>query len=401
MRAIVTSALRYRGQIEHCLHAMLDRKLPRNARHLVHTLHVAAAQIMYLDVADHAAVSLAVSALKEDQRSVRFASLGNAVLRRLSREKDQVLDRLPDEKKLELTISPWLAKRMRKDYGRQRMHKIAAQHLLEPIIDVTVKQDADQWAKTLGGVRLSDTSIRVARGDAVSSWPGYDEGQWWVQDFAATLPVRLFGDVTGKRVADLCAAPGGKTAQLIAAGADVTAVEAFSSRLERLAGNLKRLGMAAHLVEADLMDYVPDQPFDAILLDAPCSSTGTIRRHPDVQYTKSAQQIDEIAKVQEQMIGAAAAMLAPGGTLVFANCSIDRREGEHLIAGLDLATLGLELSKINADEVFGYDELITGQGTLRSLPCHLQSVQPPDGSEIDPARFTGLDGFFAARFTRT
>jgi len=401
LRAIVTTACRHRGEIDHALSKLMDRKPPKNARHLLHTLHVAAAQILFLDIPDSAAVNLAVTSLKNDQRSTRFASLGNAVLRRMTREKDVLFTKDKAGERARQNMPDWLFRDLRKGYGRERAQAIAAMHMHEPVIDLTVKNDPAGWAQKLGGIALFGNSIRVPASGSIADWQGYSDGAWWVQDAAASIPATLLGDITSKRVADLCAAPGGKTAQLAATGANVTAVENSAPRLDRLKSNLDRLKLQAQYVEADLLEWSPEEPFDAILLDAPCSSTGTIRRHPDVQWTKSPEIVAELAALQKSMLLRAATFLKPGGTLVFANCSINRKEGEDIIAKTDSATAGLRLDPVTADELPGLEDCVTGQGSVRTLPFHLDKVGAPIGSDIEPARLQGLDGFFAARFHKT
>lgn len=400
VRAIANTAFRHRGEIDFVFSKLLDRPVPKKARHLQHTLHVAAAQILFLDVPDSAAVDLAVTALKSEKRSARFASLANAVLRRMAREKEDLLRGKTDEEKAVLNTPSWFHKRTRKAYGRDRAAAIAQHHMLEPVIDISVKGDPSNWLEKLNGVPLFGNSIRVTHPGKIETWPGYDEGNWWVQDAAASLPAILLGEIQGLNVADLCAAPGGKTAQLVYRGGNVTALEASADRLVRLQKNLDRLKLSAKCIEGDLFHWQPDQLFDAILLDAPCSSTGTIRRHPDVQWTKTPEVIDELARLQHDMILKAADFLKPEGRLVFANCSLDRAEGEDIYARIMSADIGLKPDPISADEIFGLDELLTGQGTVRTLPCHMQHVSPPEGSKICQPRFTGLDGFFAARFRK-
>ncbi|MEP4291248.1 MAG: transcription antitermination factor NusB [Rhizobiaceae bacterium] len=396
-RAIVTVALRRRCEIDFALSKVLDRKPPKNARQLIHTLHVAAAQILFLESPDSAAVDLAVTALRNDKRSTRFAGLANAVLRRLSREKSDILADRSDEEIALLNVPPWLSKRLRKQYGRERLAAIASQHMLEPVIDLTVRSQPKIWADRLQGQHLFGNSIRVQQPGKIESWPGFEEGAWWVQDAAASLPVHLFGDCTAKTALDLCAAPGGKTAQLIAAGAHVTALEASKPRLQRLSSNLQRLQLEAACIEADMMEWQPDEPFDLVLLDAPCSSTGTIRRHPDVQWSKSPDTINALAQLQYEMIERAAQFVKPGGTLMFSNCSLDRAEGEDVFARILAADCGLQPNPIDQSECFDLAEVINRQGTLRTLPCHLQSTS----SEKLAPPMTGLDGFFCARFTRS
>ncbi len=401
VRAIATTALRNRGMIDHCLNKLMSRKPPKNARHLLHTLHVAGAQILFMDVPDSAAVDLAVTSLSGNSRSERFASLGNAVLRKLSKTKEDLLGSLSSEEQARSNMPPWMWQQTRKSFGKDRAQKIAELHMLEPVIDLTVKSDPVSWAEKLGGTVLHGNSIRVPAKGNVDTWEGFEEGEWWVQDFAAHLPAHLLGDISGKSVIDLCAAPGGKTAQLINAGATVTALEAVRSRCDRLEENLTRLKLDAKIVNTDLFDWKPDQLFDAVLLDAPCSSTGTIRRHPDVQWSKSKDQIEELATLQFNMTTHAAGFLKPGGILVFSNCSLMRSEGEDLFAKINKGGFGLESQKLTPDDMFGLEECITGQGTARTLPSHMLNITPPRDNEIAPERMGGLDGFFAARFIRT
>jgi 16S rRNA (cytosine967-C5)-methyltransferase len=223
----------------------------------------------------------------------------------------------------------------------------------------------------------------------VEALPGYADGEWWVQDMAAALPARLLGDVSGKRVADVCAAPGGKTAQLCGAGAIVTAIDISANRLKRLSANLDRLHFAAEMVADDILAWSPPEPFDAVLLDAPCSSTGTIRRHPDVAWLKQPADITALAGVQASMIDRASAMLKPGGALVYCTCSLEPEEGEGQVAGAAERN-GLTLDPVRAGEIGGLEQALTTAGTVRTLPCHNA------GAGVTP----GMDGFFIARFRK-
>ncbi len=401
LRAILTVALRHRGEIDFALAQLLDRPIPKRARHLSHTLHVAAAQILFMDIPDSAAVDLAVTAIKEDERSARFSGLANAILRGLSRQGEELFAGKDGDARALLNMPQWLGKRVRKAYGRERLAAIARQHMVEPALDLTVPTDRDGWAERLGGVPVLGETLRLLRPGSLSEFPGYEDGAWWVQDAAAAIPVSLLGDVSGLHVADLCAAPGGKTAQLAARGARVTALEANANRLDRLQTNMARLGFAVDARQGDLFTFEPDTPFDAILIDAPCSSLGTIRRHPDVQWTKDAAIVEELADLQARMVRHAATMLKPGGRLVFANCSLDRAEGEDVAALLHREDNGLTLDPVLQDELPGLPEALTGLGTIRTLPCHLAQVEAPAGTaERDKPRFAGMDGFFAARFVK-
>lgn len=389
VRAILVTALRFRGTIGRLVSARLDRPLPANARALQHVLHVAAAQILFLDVPDSAAVDLAVAQASDDPRNRRFAGLVNAVLRRLVREK---ADALPAALAAGDEAPDWFRDRLAAAYGAEKADAILGAHRIEAPVDFTVRDDPERWAAALGGIVLPTGSVRVARlAAAIPDLPGFAEGQWWVQDAAAALPVRMFGELAGRRALDLCAAPGGKTAQLALAGADVTALDMSANRLRRLEENLGRLGFAAAIVQADATRFEASEPFDAVLLDAPCSSTGTVRRHPDVPWTKSPEDIAKLAALQGRLLRAAARLVAPGGRLVFSNCSLDPAEGELLLADFLSETPEFVIEPLRPGEVRGTDAFITPRGALRTTPA---------GLDLGDPKISGLDGFFAARLLR-
>lgn len=389
VRAILTSALRHRRTIESLISRRLDRPLPGNAHALSHVLHVGLAQILFLDIPDSAAVDLAVEQAKTDPRTSRFANLVNAVLRGVAREKEAAL---ADALAATRDAPDWFIRRLTDAYGEAEADAILAMHRIEAPTDFSVKSEAQKWAETFGGIVAPTGSVRVKTlTGSVAGMPGYSEGEWWVQDAAAALPARLMGDIAGQRVADLCAAPGGKTAQLAQAGARVTALEISPNRLKRLAGNLERLGLTADLVQTDLTAYEPDQLFDAVLLDAPCSSTGTVRRHPDVLWTKTEADIVKLAGVQRRLLDAAWKLVRLGGRLVFSNCSLDPEEGERLAARFLAEAQDASIDPIKAGEVAGIDAFLTSEGFLRTTPADL---------DLGDAAISGLDGFFAARFVK-
>lgn len=384
VRAILGAALRRRGSIEGALSKRLKSPLPPNASTVSHILHVGAAQIMLLDVPDSAAVDLAVDHAKSDPRAARFAQLVNAILRGLARDK---ADGLPDAS----DVPDWFRDRLVAAYGPARADAMLAAQRHEAPTDFSVRGDPQKWAEALGGFVLPTGSVRVTRSGAIPALPGFAEGEWWVQDAAAALPARLLGAVAGLRVADLCAAPGGKTAQLALAGAKVTAVDLSASRLARLAQNMERLRLEVDPMQANLLEWQPDEPFDAVLLDAPCSSTGTVRRHPDVAWTKTTADIDKLADLQRRLLERAVELVKPGGRIVFSNCSLDPREGEELVAGLLAGTTQVVAEPILPDELPGIAGFVTPEGWLRTSPADMQLG--------DPA-ISGMDGFFAARFRR-
>ncbi len=386
-RALVAVALRRLGSLRHLLGKLLERGLPKDAPRVETALLIGAAQILFLDVPDHAAVDLAVRLVQADRNGAHFTGLVNAVLRRLAREGAA---RLAEIDPAILDTPQWLMERWIAAYGAPTARAIAAANGNEPALDLSVKNDPALWAERLGGWVLPTGSVRVIAHGSVPALPGFAEGAWWVQDAAAALPVRLLGDVAGLRVADLCAAPGGKTAQLAAAGAKVTAVDRSPARLARLAENLKRLSLAAELVCADDAEW-DAAPFDAVLVDAPCSSTGTIRRHPDVPWLKQPPDIEKLAGPQRRLIERAAALTKPGGTLVYCTCSLEPEEGEAIFNGLLAHEPGLRRAPVHAAEIHGRSEFVTEQGDLRTLPCHLPDPDP---------RRAGLDGFYAARLVK-
>jgi 16S rRNA (cytosine967-C5)-methyltransferase len=386
-RALVATVLRRLGTLRHLVGLFLEEGAPAQAPRVETALLIGAAQILFLEIPDHAAVDLAVRTVQADHYASFYAGLVNAVLRRIAREGAERLSRLDTAV---LDTPEWLVARWIKTYGEANAHDIAAANGREPALDVSVKSNPEHWAAQLGGRTLPTGSVRAIVHGSVTALPGFAEGAWWVQDAAAALPARLFGAVGGLRLADLCAAPGGKTAQLAAAGARVTAVDRAPARLARLAENLTRLSLAAELVCADVGAWEAE-PFDAVLLDAPCSSTGTIRRHPDVPWLKRPSDIATLAALQSRLIDRAAALTKPGGTLIYCTCSLEPEEGEDIVAGLLARDPSVRRMPIVASEVFGRDEFITKDGDLRTLPCHL-----PDSD----SRLAGLDGFYAARFQK-
>lgn len=394
-RAIATATFRRMGFLRMALAARMNQGLPDEHPRLLALLATGAAQILDLAVADHAAVDLSVRLAKGDPDLQHLAGLVNAVLRRLTRERDAILADLGDP--LDTNTPDWLARRWRAAYGEDAARRIAAAHLDGAAVDLTIREDTEGWADRLGGIALGIGSLRLAEVDtAVSALPGYAEGAWWVQDAAAALPARLLGVAPGERVADLCAAPGGKTAQLAAAGADVLAVDRSGARLDRLRKNLERLGLSAEIRVADALKLEGDASFDAVLLDAPCSATGTIRRHPDVAWTKTETDIARLAGLQRRLLDKAAGLVRPGGRLVYCSCSLEPEEGERQIAVFLSRHLDYERLPVSLEELAGHGEMIDTQGDLRTLPSHHPRSTAGDASSRRP----GLDGFFASRLRR-
>jgi 16S rRNA (cytosine967-C5)-methyltransferase len=385
VRTLVATVLRRLGTLRHLLAQWL--KLPAGAPRVETALLLGAAQILWLEVPDHAAVDLAVRLVQADRRVARYAGLVNAVLRRVTREGTQLLSTVDSAT---LDTPQWLLARWENNYGTTTARAIAVANSHEPALDLTVKNNPEHWASVLGGRVLPTGSVRAIVHGPISQLPGYADGAWWVQDAAAALPAKLLGDVRGLAVADLCAAPGGKTAQLVAAGARVVAVDRAPERLERLRQNLARLQLTAEMVAADVTEWQAG-PFDAVLLDAPCSSTGTIRRHPDIPWLKRAADIPALAALQRRLVARAVQLTKPGGVLVYCTCSLEPQEGLEIVHDLLSHTPNLVRRPISADEVHSHSEWLTADGDLRTLPCHLPD---PD------SRMAGLDGFYAARLQR-
>jgi 16S rRNA (cytosine967-C5)-methyltransferase len=387
MRKLVATALRRLGTLRHLLAKYLVSGFPTDAPRVETVLLLGAAQILFLDVPDHAAVDLGVRLAQADRRAGRYAGLVNAVLRRITREGAADLAELDTNL---LDTPEWLLARWRRSYGDETARAIAQAQRQEPPLDLTVKSDAESWAQRLRGRVLPTGTVRTVAHGPVSLLPGFVEGAWWVQDAAAALPARLFESLSGKRVADLCAAPGGKTAQLALAGAQVTAVDRAPARLNRLRDNLTRLGLTAEVVEADVTSWQAG-PFDAVLIDAPCSSTGTIRRHPDIAWLKREEDIGALVELQRRLLDRAVALTAPGGTVIYCTCSLEPEEGEAQVEALLEREPQVRRHAITAAEVGGCGEFITAAGDLRTLPCHFPDSEP---------RMSGLDGFYVARLVR-
>ena len=387
VRALVATVLRRLGTLRHLLGRRLERGLPADAPRVESALLLGAAQILWLEVPDHAAVDLAVRLVQADRRDARYAGLVNAVLRRVARDG---AGELADLDTAALDTPDWLMARWLRNYGADTARAIALANGREPALDLTVKGEPEHWATALGGRVLPTGSVRAPVHGQVASLPGYGEGAWWVQDAAAALPARLLGDVRGRSVADLCAAPGGKTAQLAAAGARVVAVDRAPARLDRLRQNLARLHLAAETVAADVAEWQAGA-FDAVLLDAPCSSTGTIRRHPDIPWLKREADVATLVALQRRLVARAVELTRPGGLLVYCTCSLEPEEGVEIVRDLLDRDPRLRRRPVAAAEVGGLAELISPDGDLRTLPCQLADSDP---------RMGGLDGFYSARLER-
>lgn len=391
-RNLVATTLRRLGQIDALIADCLDKPLPPSAAAARNALRIGICQILFLDTQTHAAVDTAVT-LAAKRGPEQFKGLVNAILRRIVRAGEaEILEAFPEV----LNVPEWLWKSWFASFGEDTAMAIAARHVQTPPIDFTVRGDAadvDGWVARLGGERIGQCSVRMAHAGDIAALEGFDDGVWWVQDASAALPAQVLlsavagSAVSGFRVADLCAAPGGKTAQLAAAGLDVTAVDVSGPRLGTLRENLIRLKMTADVVEADVLSWKPSAPFDAILLDAPCSATGTIRRHPDIPHLKTAADVTHQTDLQRKFLDHAAEMLEPGGVIVYSVCSLQESEGPGQIEALLKRNEALQIDPIEPAEVPDFDACITPAGALRVTPAHL-------------ADKGGADGFYIARLRK-
>jgi 16S rRNA (cytosine967-C5)-methyltransferase len=369
---LAAAVLRRTGTLDAMLEPFMHKAPPLPVRHV---LRLGAAGLLLLETPPHAAVATAV-ALARARGLAPFCPLVNAVLRRVAAAGTAALDAVDGPR---LDTPPWLWASWGAD-----ARAIAVAHQREAPLDLSLHPDAPLPA---GGTTLPNGSVRLPAGTRVAEIGGFDHGDFWVQDAAAAMPGRLLDARAGEHVADLCAAPGGKTAQLAATGASVTAVERDAERLARLRENLARLRLTVDAVQADATDWAPPRPFDAILLDAPCSATGTIRRHPDIAHLKRPRDVVALTAVQDRLLAAAAGMLRPGGRLVYAVCSLQPEEGAQRIAAA-IATSGLRRAPFTAQELAFLPEARTAEGDLRTHP----GMWPALG---------GMDGFFAARLVRS
>ncbi len=382
-RRLVTITLRHRGEIDGVIEQCLDRPLSDAAERRRNVLRLGIAQLLFAETPPHAAVDTTVRL----EGNSRLRGFVNAVLRRVAREGAALLARIDGPR---ANTPAWLWQSWCAAYGDKTARAIAAAHMEEPPLDLTLKvrspASLDTWAQRLDATPLPWGSLRRRGGGAIDALPGYAEGTWWVQDAAAALPVELLGAVAGRRVHDLCAAPGGKTAQLAARGADVVAVDRSPARLARLEANLARLGIDATVACADVEEWSTEHAHtaDAIMLDAPCTATGTLRRHPDVGLHKSPADMASLAALQDRLLDSAVGMLKPSGTLVYSTCSLQPDEGAARIEAALARHSGLRRRPLTPAEIFGQDQFVTPEGDLQTLPCHLSERG-------------GVDGFFAAR----
>ncbi|MCB9992381.1 MAG: RsmB/NOP family class I SAM-dependent RNA methyltransferase [Hyphomicrobiaceae bacterium] len=379
---LITTALRRSGHLDLVLGALLERGMPPRSGIFEGALRIGLAELIFLDGADHSAVFVAVEIIRADRRAGRFAGLANAVLRQAQRERDKWAGLSPVQ-----AIPVAAARRWGTIYDEDVLSGFGAALIDGAALDLTVKTDAGGWAERLGGAVLGDRTVRIERRDRrVDELDGYADGVWWVQDFAASLPARMVDAPAGALVLDLCAAPGGKTAQLVAQGYEVVAVDIDGDRMARVEANHSRLGLSAELVVADALDFDDGRKFDAILLDAPCTATGTFRRHPEALINRSLKDISRMAALQARLIDHALMLLKPGGVLVYCTCSLEREEGEEQAEAAIRRHAGLQISPPGLSGPWAGTGAVDPKGWLRTHPA------------MHVGNMAGMDGFFAVRF---
>lgn len=381
------TVLRRRGQIDGVLLRHLPQGFPKKAGYAVAVLRLGAAELLFLDHPPHAALHSCVELVAASPKVRHLKKLTNAVLRRVSETASG------DVSDVAANIPTWIFERWSAAYGAETAQAMAAALVEDPPLDVTPKslrlidRLQAEFSEHHTAEILPTGSLRLRNAGRVTDLPGFSEGTWWVQDAAAALPVRLLGDVTDKQIVDLCAAPGGKTLQLAAAGARVTAVDSSEARLVLVQQNLDRTGLAADTVAGDGATWRPDFAADCVLLDAPCSATGTARRHPDVLALRRPRDLERLCDLQAALLDNAAGLLRPGGVLVYCTCSLEPEENEQQVAAFLARTHGFSVWPIAPDEVGGCSAFITDDGFLRTLPSQWRGRG-------------GLDGFFAARLVK-
>lgn len=376
---LVKTTLRRMGQIDALLAAFIDKPLSPHASRIMHILRMGVAQLIWLETPPHAAVHSAVEMTKQVKME-KYSGLVNAILKRVAKEGAALVAKQDEAL---MNTPPWLWRRWVEAYGEGVAREIGLMHLREPPLDITVKSDPSHWAGVLGGVVLPVGSVRLQSSKNLTQLPGFAEGKWWVQDMAATIPAQLLGNVHDKRVIDLCAAPGGKTMQLAAAGAKVSAVDVSKDRIAMLKTNVHRMQLQAEYITIDASKWLPNFAPDAILLDAPCSATGTLRRHPDVAWLRQPDDIERLKATQAKLLRHALDMLHPGGVMVYATCSILPEEGEDQITALLAERKDAMLQPVQPQTLGGLTQCLTTRGEVRTLPCHLADKD-------------GMDGFYAA-----
>ncbi len=385
---MLTTLRRYEA-LQVVLASFLSKKIPNKHRFANYLLILAIAELLFMQTAPYAVINETVANIRKTTDKF-LGGLANAVLRKVLAQKNDLLQKIENHNLIPQSFLPIL-----QGYDNNEIKQIAQSIVTQPPLDLTVRQNPEEWAQKLQGTLLPNGSIRLFNNPKVQDLIGYNDGAWWVQDVAASLPVQILGaDLSGKKVLDLCAAPGGKTAQLAARSADVRAIDISAERLQTLRQNMQRLKFSKIKTQAiDALDFLQttSEKFDIILLDAPCSATGTFRRHPEVLYLKTAADVEEQAKLQKKLLNAAVNVLKKDGVLVYSVCSISKIEGEYQITEFLQNQAQMQLEKIEKTDISSYGKwnevLITAEGTIRTLPNYFAAEK-------------GMDSFFICKMKR-
>lgn len=385
VRHLGTTCLRHLGQLDAMINHCTSKKLTSKQKRVRNILRLGITQLLYMEVPSHAAVNSAVKMIdKQKNNSDRHTKgMVNAILRRIDRETEKFSTKFSPA----LNIPKWMKENWKDNFGAEEVDKIAIALLVEPPLDFSLKPECDgaEWAGKLGGILLPGGTVRVEKAGPVQNLPGYGDGVWWVQDVAASLPANLLGAEDGDYVLELCAAPGGKTAQTVSKGCRVTAVDRSARRLRRLQENMDRLGLSCDVVTSDAADFKPDKEYGFILLDAPCSSTGTLRRHPDVSRARGPKDIQALGEIQARLLDAAVRMMPVGGILIYCVCSLQSQEGPDQIKALLDRNGTVKRKGIEPVEMSGFENSLLGNGDVQTLPHHISD---------------GMDGFFISRLVK-
>lgn len=377
-RVLISSTLRNLSEIDYILNKFLTKPLSKSPPRIQMILRIGITQLLYLKTPGHAATNTSV-----ELGGKKWKGLINAIMRGILREEENVKKFKTEAPK----IPKWLAERWKKDWPKQYEY-IEKSHLsLSPPIDICVKSNPEIWAEKLDGLVVANKTVRLQNVGLISDLEGYDNGDWWVQDFSSQTPINIFDIKIGEEVLDLCAAPGGKTAQLISLGAKVTSIDGNKKRIARLDENLKRLNFNSSIFHSDIRSYESEKKWSKIILDAPCSSTGTLRRHPDIMHIKKESDIRSLTKLQSELLLSAWKFLANEGHLIYCTCSLEKEEGENQILKFVNENKNAEIDKIKSGEAAELKELITKEGFLRIFPNHLNEIG-------------GTDGFFIAKLKK-
>jgi len=387
IRHVCTTVIRRLGQLDKIINSCTKTKLGNTQMAIRHVLRLGLAQLLFSEVPAHAAVNTSVELVdkKVSKKLQYLKNTVNAVLRKVDREREELLKKSSNTR---LNFPKWLLQSWDQRYGQSTVKDMLGAMLEEAPLDLSLKPDCDAalWAEKLKGKVVPDGGVRITKAGKVVEIEGYFDGIWWVQDMAARIPARLLGLSSGDRVLDLCAAPGGKAAQSAAAGALVTAVDFSTGRMKRLGENMARLDLKVDVITSDVLTYAPEEKYDYILLDAPCSSTGTIRRHPEILHIRRKEDVIQMVEIQTKMLDHAQTLLKEGGVLIYCVCSLEQEEGPDQIKALLERHGSLKRKEIKLSEMPERDQAILETGDVQTLPHYAQG---------------GMDGFFISRIIKT